>query len=69
MIRGFEGLGVVIKCFAWSVLGGSFIIEWLIGRGKNEGNIGGGGMSKISYYERIAEEQKTSREKTKKWRN
>jgi hypothetical protein len=46
MIRDFEGLGVIIRYCVWNVLERNIIKEWLIGRGKSGGSIGGGGMSK-----------------------
>ena len=49
IILTFEGWAVVIRYFAWNAWERSFIRGWQIGRGRNGGSIGGGGIRKISY--------------------
>jgi hypothetical protein len=47
MTLDFEGLGVVIRCFVWSVLERSFIRRWWGGRGRSGGNISGEDISNL----------------------
>jgi hypothetical protein len=49
MTRNFEGFAQFIRYFAWNVWERSVIREWLIGRGRSLGSIGGGGMSKVNF--------------------
>lgn len=43
----FEVSEVVIRYCVWSVLGGSFIVGWIVVKRKLGGNIWGGGMFRV----------------------
>jgi len=48
IILTFEGLGVLIRYFVWSVWGKSFIIDLILVRKRLGESIWGGGMSRES---------------------